>query len=164
MFCIVPSCPLGFCIVSCFVLSYHVPSCFVLSYHVLYCPIHKNVIFPQCVPVYCALEKWLLLFPLFPPWESDDVGNSPIHKWGLSNWAPTGWALQWRKCWILIPWPTWALWIAGWDWRPLDQSEANSTESRLVKPIFTPVFESDDFCPGISETLHLAVVIFFLLP
>ncbi|KAL8624692.1 hypothetical protein ACOMHN_038238 [Nucella lapillus] len=38
----------------------------------------------------------------------------------------------------------------GWDWRPLDQNEANSTASRLVKPVFAPAFESDDFCPGIS--------------
>ena len=75
---------------------------------------------------------------------------------------PGGCALRWWKCCVLIPWPNRALWIAGWDWRPLDQTEANSTESRLVKPIFTPVFESDDFCPGISETLHLPVVpVFF---
>ncbi|XP_070204272.1 GATOR complex protein Iml1-like isoform X2 [Littorina saxatilis] len=38
----------------------------------------------------------------------------------------------------------------GTDWRPLDQNEANCVESRLVKPIFSPLFDSDDFCPGIS--------------
>ncbi|KAK7490654.1 hypothetical protein BaRGS_00018071 [Batillaria attramentaria] len=38
----------------------------------------------------------------------------------------------------------------GWDWRPLDQREASAIESRLVKPIFTPTFESDNFCSGIS--------------
>ncbi|XP_076434608.1 GATOR complex protein Iml1-like [Babylonia areolata] len=38
----------------------------------------------------------------------------------------------------------------GLDWRPLDVNEANSTVSRLVKPVFAPAFESDDFCPGIS--------------
>ena len=87
--------------------------------------------------------------------------SSPQWCWDGRERAPGGCALRWWKCCVLIPWPNRALWIAGWDWRPLDRTEANSTESRLVKPIFTPVFESDDFCPGISETLHLPVVPFF---
>lgn len=59
--------------------------------------------------------------------------------------------------------PKWGLMsIAGTDWRPLDQNEANCVESRLVKPIFSPLFDSDDFCPGISENLHLGVVLLML--
>lgn len=46
--------------------------------------------------------------------------------------------------------------VAGWDWRPLDQREVSSTESRLVKPIFTAGLDSDNFCQGIS-TLPLVV-------
>ncbi|PVD31681.1 hypothetical protein C0Q70_07099 [Pomacea canaliculata] len=55
-------------------------------------------------------------------------------------WAPTG-DQEWTPDLTTV---------AGWDWRPLDQREVSSTESRLVKPIFTAGLDSDNFCQGIS--------------